>query len=333
MADQARFTGRMAAVTGAGGFIGGAIARRLAGEGAEVRGLDSNADAARRIEDGGATFVQADITDRATLDAGLDGAELVVHTAAHVREWGAMEDFIEVNVRGTRNVLDAADVAGVGRVVHISSVVVYGYDDPSHQEEHAHRRAYGLPYIDTKSASDRLACRRGAIVVRPGDVYGPGSSNWVVRPVAMARAGQLALPGQGDGQMLPIYIDDLVEAVLCALERGEPGATYTVWDGEAVPFAEYFGRIAEIAGARPPRRAPRALLEAAGGALERWAGLRGKPPALTGRAITFIDRRGTASNERARRELGWQPRVSFDEGMRRTEAWLRAEGIASSASA
>ena len=73
----------------------------------------------------------------------------------------------------------------------------------------AFRRAHGIPYIDTKSASDRIACRRGAVVVRPGDVYGPGSVPWTLRPLQMARAGQLAVPGRGDGLMLPLYIDDL----------------------------------------------------------------------------------------------------------------------------
>ena len=89
--------------------------------------------------------------------------------------------------------------AGGERAVHISSVVVYGYDDPGEQEEGAHLRTYGIPYIDTKSASDRVARRRGAIVVRPGDVYGTGSVPWVVRPLELPRAGRLAVPGEGDG--------------------------------------------------------------------------------------------------------------------------------------
>jgi nucleoside-diphosphate-sugar epimerase len=327
MTDRGRFEGRTAAVTGAGGFIGSAVTRDLAANGAEVRGLDVNPLASAAIEAAGGGFVEADVTDRGSLEAALEGTDDLVHTAAHVHEWGRMEDFVDVNVRGTLNVMDAAAAAGVDRVVHISSVVVYGYDDPSHQSEGAHRRAYGIPYIDTKAASDRLACRRRAIVIRPGDVYGPGSSQWVVRPVAMARAGQLAIPGSGDGLMLPVYVDDLADAVLCALERGEPGEAYTVWDGTPVTFSEYFERIAEIAGARPPRRMPRVLLETAGTVAEAWSRLRGRPPALTGRAVTFIDRRGTASNERATSELGWKPHVTLEEGIRRTEQWLQAEGI------
>jgi nucleoside-diphosphate-sugar epimerase len=327
MAVGGRFEGRRVAVTGAGGFIGNAVTARLAREGAVVSGLDVSEASADRIAAAGAEPVVADVTERASLDAALEGIELVVHAAAFVHEWGEMEDFVRVNVGGTVNVLDAAQAAGTDRIVHISSVVVYGYDHPGEQDEEAHRRAYGIPYIDTKSASDRIACERGAIVVRPGDVYGPGSTQWVLRPAQMAKAGQLALAGRGDGVMLPVYIDDLVEAILLALEKGEPGRAYAAWDGSAVTFDEYFGHFARMAGNRPVRHLPRPLLELGGAAMEAWARLRGIPPAFTARAVTFVDRRGTVSTERIRTELGWAPSVPLDEGIKNAEAWLRAEGL------
>ena len=155
--------GRPVAVTGAAGFIGAALCRRLAAEGAEVIGIDVAAEAAARIRDAGAEPRIADIADREGIRAALEGAELVIHTAAHVREWGEMEEFIDVNVRGTVNVLDAAELAGAERVLHLSSVVVYGYEDPSEQDEAAFHRAVGIPYIDTKGGlgPDRPGPRRG----------------------------------------------------------------------------------------------------------------------------------------------------------------------------
>ena len=318
-----RFDGRTAAVSGAGGFIGGAVCAALADAGATVTGIDVDPGAAERVEATGARFARADVTDRAALERAIAGCELVVHTAAYVHEYGAMEEFVEVNVRGTANVLAAAASAGAERVVHLSSVVVYGYDHPGEQDESAGLRAHGNPYLDTKSASDRLARRRGAIVVRPGDVYGPRSSQWIARPAELARSGMLAVPGDGDAHMLPVFVSNLVDAILLALERGEPGEAYAVWDGEDVTFEEHFRRIAEIVGGRPPRRLPRPLLTASGRASEAVARLRGKPPSFTARAITFVDRRGTVSAERARRELGWEPRVPYDEGMRAAAEWLR----------
>jgi nucleoside-diphosphate-sugar epimerase len=327
MADQ-RFSGRRAAVTGAGGFIGRAVCARLAKEGAEVLGLDVDPGAERRVASAGAAFVRADVCHRQALGHALEGSELVVHTAARVHEWGEMEDFVRVNVAGTANVLDAAAVEGADRVVHLSSVVVYGYDSPLEQDEAAFRRTHGIPYIDTKSASDRLACRRGAIVLRPGDVYGPGSVPWTLRPLEMARAGRLALPGAGDGLMLPLYVDDLAEAVVLALTAGRPGEAYAIWDDRSrITFEEHFNRLARMAGASEARRLPRPLLELAGQAMEAWARARGQTPAFSARAATFVDRRGTVSNAKARGDLGWKPRVSYEDGMRRTQEWLRQEGL------
>ena len=135
------------------------------------------------------------------------------------------------------------------------------------------------------------------------------------------------VPGKGDGIMLPLYVDDLVEAVALGLIEGRPGRSYTAWDGHPVTFEEYFNRLADLAGARHARRLPRPLLAGAASAMEAVAGLRGAPPPFSRNAITFIDRRGTVSTERIRTELGWEPRVDLDEGLRRVERWARDEGV------
>ncbi|MGH2962580.1 MAG: NAD-dependent epimerase/dehydratase family protein [Solirubrobacterales bacterium] len=330
MSEGPRFDGRKVAVTGAGGFIGNAICRGMAERGAEVVGLELNQETAGRVRATGAEFLRADVADRESVERAFDtagGVELVVHTAAHVREYGSMDDFVRVNVGGTRNVLDAAKRAGADRALHISSVVVYGYDDPTEQGEDVYHRTYGIPYIDTKSASDALACRRGAVVIRPGDVYGPASVPWVLRPLELAKAGRLVVPGGGDGIMLPVYIDDLVQAVALGLAEGAPGRPYAAWDGEPVTFEDYFNRFADMVGGRRARRLPRPLLASLAAAMEAIAGLRNAPPHFSRNAITFIDRRGTVSTARIRDDLGWEPWVQLDEGMRRTEEWLRAERL------
>jgi nucleoside-diphosphate-sugar epimerase len=328
-AERIQLQGRRVAVTGANGFIGTAICRELAREGAEVVGIEVVPEHEEELRAAGVEPRIADVADPDAITPALDDVELVVHTAAYVREWGAMEDFMRVNVRGTANVLDAAEAAGVERVVHVSSVVVYGYEDEGHQGEHAYRRAVGVPYIDTKSASDALAARRGAVIVRPGDVYGPGSVPWLVRPVQLMASRQIALPNKGDGTMLPAYIDDLVAAVLLALHRGVPGRSYTVWDGHGVSFGEYYGMLARELDLREPPRLPKPLLYAFGGAIEAGSKLLGRQPPIGRHGVTFLDRRGTASNDRAREELGWAPSVELPEGIRRSAEWIRGEGILS----
>ena len=101
----------------------------------------------------------------------------------------------------------------------------------------------------------------------------------------------------------PVYIDDLVEGIVVALRRGRPGSSYTLWDGEPVSFSEYFTRLAELTGGKPPRNLPRPVLSAVAGATELAARLRGRAPAFGRHGVTLVDRRGTASNHRAREEL------------------------------
>src|SRR5215218_9335587 len=157
------------AVTGAKGFIGAATCARLRADGHEVVELD---------------LPEVDVTDAAAVERALGGCDGVVHTAAIVDDDGRMEDFVRVNVGGTRNVMDAAERNGVRRVVHLSSVAVWGYDfETDLTDEDAPPRTVGNPYIDTNAASERLARSCGAAVVRPGDVYGPRSQPWVLRPL------------------------------------------------------------------------------------------------------------------------------------------------------
>jgi nucleoside-diphosphate-sugar epimerase len=288
------------AVTGASGFIGSAVCARLRADGDEPIAIDVAGDPDRR----------ADVSDPSATVAALGGADAIVHAAAIVAERGRMEDFVRVNVRGTRNVLDAA---GPRRTVVIASVAGWGYEFRRHLDEDSPPRPCGLPYVDTKGAAETLALRRGATVIRPGDVYGPGSGPWVVRPLEMMRAGRFFLPSPGDGVMTLVFVDDLVDAVVRALrEPRAAGRAYTVWDGEPVPAREYFERL----GDRPVRTLPAPVLRAAARAM-------GVGPA----AVTFVTRRAAYPNERARAELGWRPSTTLDEGMARTREWARAAGL------
>jgi nucleoside-diphosphate-sugar epimerase len=311
-------------ITGAGGFIGRALCAALAGEGAAVRGADIATGARSAVEATGAGFVVADVTNPEQLAAAIADTELVLHTAAFIHEGGEMDEFVALNVRGTAGVLEAAERAGA-RVVHLSSVVVYGYESPATLDEEATLRFTGIPYIDTKAASDRLARRRGAVVVRPGDVYGPASVPWTLRPLELARRGRLAVPAPGDGRMLPVHVDDLVEATLLAALAGEGGRAYTVWSGEEVTFRDYFSRLAGLVGGQC-RVLPRTVLALGASALALGARLRGEAPAMSPRAITFLERRGSVSNRRAREELGWEPRVTLAEGLRGIEERIGASG-------
>jgi nucleoside-diphosphate-sugar epimerase len=321
--------GTRVAVTGAGGFIGGALCRRLTADGAGVLGLDIDASAADRVGAAGADFRVCDTTDADAVAAALPGCELVVHTAAIVADFGPMEDYVRVTVRGTRNVLDAAQATGVQRVVHVSSIAVWGSEHRAPLPEEAEPRPSGWPYQDTKAASDVLARRRGAVVVRPGDVYGPGSKQWAIRPLETMKSGRFALPRGRDGMVTPVYIDDLVDCLVLAAssDAAEPGQAYVAWPGQVVSAADFMGYYARMLGRDRVPRLPATAHRAAVWVEERAARLARRPPAVTAEAVRYLNREHAYTVSRAREDLGWEPQVDLEEGMRRTEAWFREEGL------
>lgn len=324
---------RRIAVTGAAGFIGFGVCERLIAEGSTVVAMDIT-DPSPLVGPLGGDAVVASTTDADAVDAAIAGCDGVVHTAAIVSDHGAMEEFIEVNVRGTRNVLDSARRHSVGAVVHVSSVASWGYDFRRRPTDSDWTRRQGIPYVDTKAASDDLALRRGAAVVRPGDVYGPRSNPWSIRPLEALKEGKFVLPGKGEGLMTPVFGDDLVELVLRALdEPAAAGRAFTGFDREAVTAAEFFGYYARMLGMEKVPTAPRPLAIAGVLAMEGLAKLRKRPPEVSRTAMAFIGRTDSYDTSLARTMLGWESKVPLEEGMRLTGEWFEAAGMLPSAGA
>ena len=174
-----------------------------------------------------------------------------------------------------------------------------------------------------------LARRRGAVVVRPGDVYGPGSRQWAIRPLEAMKSGRLVLPRGRDGMVTPVYIDDLVDCLVLAAssEAAEPGQAYVAWPGQVVSGADFMAYYARMLGRPGVPRLPGTVHRAAVWLEERVARVAGRPPTVTAAAMRYLNREHAYSVSRARERLGWEPRVDLDEGMRRTEAWFREEGL------
>ena len=310
-------------ITGALGFVGRRLADRYRAAGASVAGVDVRADPALGC-------VVGDITLPGDWQQAFAGADLVVHTAALVGMGGDEPSSWRINCLGTRRVLDAAARAGVGRVVHLSSIVAFGFDYPDGVDEQYPLRPNGVPYVDTKVASEQTVLQAHAAgevpctIVRPGDVYGPGSHFWTVSPVRAIAAGRLVLPAQGQGQLSPVYIDDLVEGIVRAAGTADAaGHVFTVTGGETVTTSAFFGHYARMLGKASVPVAPTPVVVVLAATLGRVLG----DGDVNADGVRYIARRGGYSIAKARALLGYRPAVDLAEGMRRTEAWLRANGM------
>jgi len=263
----------------------------------------------------------------------LHDVGVVVHTAALVSNVAGRKQAWEVNVLGTSRTLKAAQAAGVNRFVHLSSIAAFGFDFPPDVDESYPAQVNGHSYTDTKVNGEAVVLAAHAageidvVVVRPGDVYGPESRPWVELPLQIIQARQAVLPRGGRGIFSPAYVDNVVDGLLLASSSpGAAGRIYTLTDGKGVSCSEYFGRLAAMCGGRirTMPAAPATVLAASLGALQR--SLR-RPSELSVPSMKMLDRPGTYSIERARRELGFEPLIDLDEGMRRTEAWARSVGL------
>lgn len=308
--------GDVIGITGGGGFIGTAVARRLAAAGHDVRGLDLDDRGRAAWADLGGDLRTGDVTDAAVAEAFCEGLDTVVHTAAIVAESGEWAAFRAVNVEGPRTVATAARAAGARRFVHLSSVMVHGFDFPDDVAEDGPLDGADNPYCQTKVESEEAVLALldpgtfDVLIVRPGDVYGPGSVPWTIRPVTLMRDGLWATIEGDTSLQNHLYIDNLVDGIEAVLARGVPGVAYTFTDGARTTTREFFGRYLGALGIEVPDLTADDALAL------------GVDP----EAVRYLTRRATYGGERAR-ALGWHPRVDLDEGMARTLDWLSAEGL------
>jgi nucleoside-diphosphate-sugar epimerase len=321
------------AITGAGGFIGGRMVERAAERGLTVRGLDISAEAARRAQAHGAEVVVGDVNDPEAVARLCQGADIVFHTVAMMKESGSMAAFRRVNVEGSRLVAKTAAETGVERLVHLSSVMVYGFKFPNEVTEDGPKRGEDNPYCTTKWESEQAVldfhgqAELEVTVIRPGDVFGPGSKPWVVRPVELLEQGLFMLPDGGQGMLDPTYVDNLLDAVFLALEKDATGTAFNVTDGRSMRTIDFFSHHAGWLGKERIRTLPAWLMKRLFKATELGFRVVGKEPPATPDAIHFLNRNGGYSNQKARQVLGFEPRVSFEEGMRRTREWLEREEL------
>ena len=325
--------GARVVVTGASGLLGGSVARRLVQEGYAVTTFQRGAAGIP-----GAREVRGSLTDAEAVRDLMQGQDALVHMAAKVSVSGELRDFVEVNVRGTQRILDAAEAAGVRDVLHVSSPsVAHSGDslvgvgaqpaDPAHAVGH---------YARTKAESELLALDRErsgmrVLVLRPHLVWGPGDGQLTRRIVQRAQSGRMPILGSGAALVDTIYIDNAVDAFAAALRRlpAIHGQSLVLTNGEPRPIGELITGMARAGGAPAPRlRIPPRLAMVAGWAVEKvWAlGEHDDEPPMTRFLAEQLSTAHWFDQRQTRSALAWTPRISIDDGFAALAEHVRQTG-------
>ena len=312
-------------VTGGSGFIGGALIERLRREGWDVRALARSDAAAARVSELGAEAVRGDLEDRQALEAGAAGCEVAFHCAAKVEDWGDPEDFERLNVFGTQNTLDACIAAGVRRFVHTGTEAALsaGQALVNVDEDAPLRPDSPILYAATKArAEQRARAANGdgieTVVIRPRFVWGRGDTTLLPALVELVESGRFRWIGGGGQLTDTTNIENTVEGLWLAATVAPPGGVYFVTDGDPVVFREFVTSWLGTQGvSAPDKTVPTTVAHAAAVVSERaWRLLkRPGPPPLTRLAVWVSSKECTLDTARARRELGYQPVVSREQGL------------------
>lgn len=326
-------------VTGATGLVGSHVAEYLRSRQIPTRALARDTSDISALCSWDVDIIPGDMSDEESLARAVQDVAVVVHCAAKVGDWGPIAEYRQVNVEGLRNLLSAAEAQPtLRRFVHISSLGVYEARDHFGTDEMVPLSLKGIDgYTRSKAEADLLVQERIAngglpgVILRPGFIYGPRDRTVLPRILARMRDGSFKFLGSGQQKLNNTYVGNLVEATRLAIEKDDAvGKVFNITDGELVSKREFASAIARRAGLSVPEKSvPLPIVKLVARGLEagyRALGKREAPlPSMA--TVKFMGLNLDFSIERARRELGYDPPVSFEEGMDRTFAWLQSEGL------
>jgi nucleoside-diphosphate-sugar epimerase len=323
-------------ITGGNGFVGRHLVATLRERGDSVRVLALRNEDTAPLERLGVRVYRGDVCRPDTLVAPMDGAEGVLHLAAMMDVWRPMADYHAVNVTGTENVCRAALAAGVRRFVHMSSSSVYGMALGRLADEFFPLSPFPDPYPVTKAAGDRVVQRMiaeerlPAVIVRPDQIFGPGDHLHFGRMADRLRTGTGIVVGRGDNALPLVYIADLVQGLLLALDHERAvGRAFNITNDRPLTQEQLLRAIARELGASARLvHVPYRALYAAGYVAERVAALlpTSRRPPITRLGVAFAGTDNRYAIESARRELGFAPQVDLEEGVRLTARWYMEAG-------
>lgn len=326
-----------ALVTGGGGFLGGVIVRMLTERGDQVISYSRSSYSA--LDKLGVNQISGDVADEAALTAAAQGCDIIFHVAAKAGIWGDYDDYYQANVTGTAAVIAACRANGVRRLVATGSpsVVFDGSDVEGGDESLPYPDSYKTHYPKTKMLAEKLVlCANShdlaTVSLRPHLIWGPGDNHLVPRIIARAKAGRLKRIGNRPCLVDTVYVDNAAKAHLQAADRLSPGCSiggraYFISNGEPIPLWEMVNRILAAADLPPVEGEISPTAARSIGSVCEWIWrvfkLAGEPP-MTRFVASELSTAHWFDISAARRDLGYEPEVSVEEGLKRLRQWLAA---------
>ncbi|MBD2385087.1 NAD-dependent epimerase/dehydratase family protein [Cylindrospermum sp. FACHB-282] len=323
------FTTKTLLITGTDEFIGLRAAELARAQGIKVRGLQSSPDQDKKAQNLGVEVIVGSITDAAIAQKACQGVDIVLHTTQVTQEAGDIKHFREVNVGGTLNIAKAAKQAGVKSFIHLSSAMVYGFNYPNEVTESGPLSGENNPYCQTKIEAETELLKLnappdfGIIIMRAGDVYGPGSIPWIVRPILMMRQKLFAYANDGKGVMNHVYIDNLIDAMFLAIEKQTYGEVFNITDGQETSWKDYFIQLAAMEGLPAPMSLPKDEMKLFLKLRHQGQKLFRQKADILPESVDFMTRPYAYSIDRAKSLLNYKPTINLEEGMRRTHQWVQ----------
>lgn len=306
-------------VTGASGFIGGSLVKRLIYEGYDVRGLihkNKPFESEERAE-----YVTGDIRDINKIRPLLKDIDLVIHCAAYVKDYGSRKIFYDINVEGTKNLVTICKELKIKRFIFLSHINYETGKDVGYYKK-SKAKAENILKIENQKNGFPM------VIIRPGNTFGPGATTWVLRPLESIKKNRIALINHGKGIFLHTYIDNLLDAIIASLKKKDAvGKDFNITDDDySITWKKYFNDLAKIAGKNQIKKnfsRNKALF--IGKFMIFFNMIFKIKPWITPYAVSILINENKVSIQKAKSLLDYKPKVDYSEGMKNIEKWLKTE--------
>ena len=307
-------------VTGAAGFIGSALTQRLSKDGHDVTALLHTTSSQLSFHKS-VNILYADITNPEILDCLDPSYDVVFHCAAYVKDYGSKKKFTTVNVKGTQNIINHCDT--VKRFIYLSHI---RYENPHKFSYYMQSKYQAEQYLLQKHQMEKFP----VVIIRPGNVYGPGATTWVCRPLEAIQHNKIALINHGTGIFHHTYIDNLIDALILTMNKPNViGKAYNITDNDdSITWKQYFNDLAAIAN--KPSITQNISKPTAVFLSYLMIGcykITGRKPLLTPSALQILTNTSTISIEPAKNDLEYTSTVSYLEGMKQVKQWLETNHL------